>query len=82
MSLVKEQLITDNYAIYNSDCMEVLPTLLFCLQWWATYCLHRKPLYMPHLHCLFQGMHDRKPLASQLVLPLSALPIKFAPQER
>ena len=27
MSLVKEQLITDNYAIYNSDCMEVLPTL-------------------------------------------------------
>lgn len=27
MSLVKEQLITDNYAIYNSDCMEVLPTI-------------------------------------------------------
>ena len=24
---VKEQVITDNYAIYNSDCMEVLPTL-------------------------------------------------------
>ena len=23
----KEQTITDNYAIYNSDCMEVLPTL-------------------------------------------------------
>lgn len=23
----KDQLITDNYAIYNSDCMEVLPTL-------------------------------------------------------
>lgn len=23
----KEQIITDNYAIYNSDCMEVLPTL-------------------------------------------------------
>lgn len=25
--MVKEQLITDNYAIYNSDCMYVLPTL-------------------------------------------------------
>lgn len=24
---VKEQLITDNYALYNSDCMYVLPTL-------------------------------------------------------
>ena len=23
----KDQLITDQYAIYNSDCMEVLPTL-------------------------------------------------------
>lgn len=23
----KDQLITDNYAIYNSDCMEVLPTI-------------------------------------------------------
>ena len=27
MSLVKDQIITENYAIYNSDCMEVLPTL-------------------------------------------------------
>ena len=27
MEKVKEQLITDNYAIYNSDCMYVLPTL-------------------------------------------------------
>lgn len=25
--MVKEQLITDRYAIYNSDCMYVLPTL-------------------------------------------------------
>jgi DNA modification methylase len=25
--MIKEQLITDNYAIYNSDCMFVLPTL-------------------------------------------------------
>ena len=25
--MVKDQLITDNYAIYNSDCMYVLPTL-------------------------------------------------------
>ena len=25
--MTKEQLITDDYAIYNSDCMEVLPTL-------------------------------------------------------
>jgi DNA modification methylase len=25
--MVKEQVITDNYAIYNSDCMYVLPTL-------------------------------------------------------
>ena len=24
---VKEQLITDNYAIYNGDCMDVMPTL-------------------------------------------------------
>lgn len=27
MSKVKDQTITDNYAIYNSDCMLVLPTL-------------------------------------------------------
>lgn len=27
MSTTKDQLITDDYAIYNSDCMEVLPTL-------------------------------------------------------
>jgi len=27
MSKVKDQVITDNYAIYNSDCMLVLPTL-------------------------------------------------------
>lgn len=27
MSKVKEQLVTDNYAIYNSDCMYVMPTL-------------------------------------------------------
>lgn len=27
MSKVKDQIITDQYAIYNSDCMEVLPTL-------------------------------------------------------
>lgn len=27
MSKVKDQIITDNYAIYNSDCMLVLPTL-------------------------------------------------------
>ena len=25
--MTKEQLITEDYAIYNSDCMEVLPTL-------------------------------------------------------
>lgn len=25
--MIKQQLITDNYAIYNSDCMYVLPTL-------------------------------------------------------
>lgn len=25
--MTKDQLITENYAIYNSDCMEVLPTL-------------------------------------------------------
>jgi len=25
--MIKEQLITDNYALYNSDCMYVLPTL-------------------------------------------------------
>jgi len=25
--MVKEQIITDKYAIYNSDCMYVLPTL-------------------------------------------------------
>lgn len=27
MSTVKDQIVTDRYAIYNSDCMEVLPTL-------------------------------------------------------
>ena len=27
MSKVKEQLVTDNYAIYSSDCMYVMPTL-------------------------------------------------------
>jgi DNA modification methylase len=27
MSTVKDQIITDQYAIYNSDCMEVLPTI-------------------------------------------------------
>lgn len=27
MNTVKQQLITDSFAIYNSDCMEVLPTL-------------------------------------------------------
>lgn len=27
MSTTKEQVVTENYAIYNSDCMEVLPTL-------------------------------------------------------
>ena len=27
MEQVKEQVVTDNYAIYNSDCMLVLPTL-------------------------------------------------------
>lgn len=27
MSNVKQQLITENYAIYNGDCMEVLPSL-------------------------------------------------------
>ena len=26
----KDQLITDNYALYNSDCMEILPTLPDC----------------------------------------------------
>jgi DNA modification methylase len=26
----KDQLITENYAIYNSDCMEILPTLPDC----------------------------------------------------
>ena len=25
--MTKDQLITDHYAIYNSDCMHVLPTL-------------------------------------------------------
>ena len=25
--MVKHQLLTDNYAIYNSDCMYVIPTL-------------------------------------------------------
>lgn len=27
MSTVKDQIITEQYAIYNSDCMEVLPTI-------------------------------------------------------
>jgi len=27
MSYTKEQLITDRYGIYNSDCMEILPTI-------------------------------------------------------
>ena len=27
MEKVKDQVITDNYAIYNSDCMLVMPTL-------------------------------------------------------
>ncbi len=27
MSTVKDQIVTDQYAIYNSDCMEILPTL-------------------------------------------------------
>ena len=27
MSMTKEQVITDRYAIYNSDCMEILPSL-------------------------------------------------------
>lgn len=27
MSTVKDQIITENFAIYNSDCMEVLPTI-------------------------------------------------------
>lgn len=27
MSMVKEQVVTENYAIYNSDCMEVLPSI-------------------------------------------------------
>ena len=27
MSTAKDQIITDQYAIYNSDCMEVLPTI-------------------------------------------------------
>lgn len=27
MSTVKDQIITDRYAIYNSDCMEVLPSI-------------------------------------------------------
>ena len=26
-NVVKDQLVTENYAIYNSDCMLVLPTL-------------------------------------------------------
>jgi len=30
MSTTKEQVITDQYAIYNSDCMEVLPSLPDC----------------------------------------------------
>lgn len=25
--MIKDQLVTENYAIYNSDCMYVLPTL-------------------------------------------------------
>lgn len=25
--MVKDQLVTDTFALYNSDCMEVLPTL-------------------------------------------------------
>ena len=25
--MIKDQKVTDNYAIYNSDCMYVLPTL-------------------------------------------------------
>jgi DNA modification methylase len=28
--MVKDQLLTDNYALYNSDCMYVLPTLEDC----------------------------------------------------
>jgi DNA modification methylase len=28
--MVKDQLLTDNYALYNSDCMYVLPTLEYC----------------------------------------------------
>ena len=24
---VKDQIVTDKYAIYNGDCMEVIPTL-------------------------------------------------------
>jgi len=27
MNAIKEQIITDNYALYNGDCMHVLPTL-------------------------------------------------------
>lgn len=27
MSTTKDQIITDSYAIYNSDCMEILPTI-------------------------------------------------------
>lgn len=27
MSTTKEQKVTENYAVYNSDCMEILPTL-------------------------------------------------------
>jgi len=27
MSKVKDQTITENYALYNSDCMLVMPTL-------------------------------------------------------
>ena len=27
MNNVKDQLVTEDYAIYNSDCMYVLPTL-------------------------------------------------------
>lgn len=30
MSMVKEQVVTENYAIYNSDCMEVLPSIPDC----------------------------------------------------
>lgn len=30
MSTTKQQLVTDQFAIYNSDCMEVMPTLPDC----------------------------------------------------